>query len=288
MPRVLFVGREPLPAAAPGLAGEEVGRDRGGDRLPRPRRGRAPGGGTRASASGLRAPARPRVLDGALFYLRLRSGSARQIHDFRAGRDRRCRPVRRRRSARSAAGSRGATTPVIVEVHGDWRTFTRGYGSPARRLLSPVDRPHQRPRPAPGRHDAGRLGVHVGPDRGGARRARNGDVPDLQRPLRVRRRARCSRCPSGPSRVFVGMLEAYKNIDGLAAPGGASPRTLPEARLVIIGKGKRSSTSSTRSCATCRSRSSTTRSWLPPRSRPSSTKRRCSCCRRGRKGSAAS
>src|SRR5262249_19946656 len=27
---------------------------------------------------------------------------------------------------------------LIVEVHGDWRTFTRLYGSPSRRLLAPV------------------------------------------------------------------------------------------------------------------------------------------------------
>ena len=36
------------------------------------------------------------------------------------------------------AHSPGGATPVIVEVHGDWRTFSRLYGSPARRLISPL------------------------------------------------------------------------------------------------------------------------------------------------------
>ena len=53
-------------------------------------------------------------------------------------------------------------------------------------------------------------------DRGGARRACNRVVPDLQRPLGLRR-APGRPAARAPTALFVGMLEAYKNIDGLAA-----------------------------------------------------------------------
>ena len=36
------------------------------------------------------------------------------------------------------ASSRGSKTPLILEVHGNWRTAARMYGSPARRLLGPA------------------------------------------------------------------------------------------------------------------------------------------------------
>ena len=39
--------------------------------------------------------------------------------------------------------------------------------------------------------------------------------------------------------VFVGMLEAYKNIDGMAAAWRRVVRELPDALLIVIGKGAR-------------------------------------------------
>ena len=45
--------------------------------------------------------------------------------------------------------------------------------------------------------------------------------------------------PERPVAVFVGMLEAYKNVDGLARAWRRIAVTLPDARLVIIGKGSR-------------------------------------------------
>ena len=125
-PRVLFVGRMPLPPAAPGVAREEVGRGRAGARLPRPRRG---GGGQRAERRPLPADARrsrPQLLDGILFYMRLplpghARRSATSDPDAIVAAD----PVRRRGGARSGARSPRRRSPVIVEVHGDWRTFTR-------------------------------------------------------------------------------------------------------------------------------------------------------------------
>ena len=45
--------------------------------------------------------------------------------------------------------------------------------------------------------------------------------------------------PERPTALFVGMLEAYKNIDGLAAAWRRVVSTMPDARLVIVGKGSR-------------------------------------------------
>jgi glycosyltransferase involved in cell wall biosynthesis len=43
--------------------------------------------------------------------------------------------------------------------------------------------------------------------------------------------------PSTPTALFVGMLEANKNVDGLARAWRTVAAELPEARLVIVGKG---------------------------------------------------
>jgi glycosyltransferase involved in cell wall biosynthesis len=45
--------------------------------------------------------------------------------------------------------------------------------------------------------------------------------------------------PGRPTALFVGMLEAYKNIDGLAAAWRSVAREVPGARLVIVGQGSR-------------------------------------------------
>jgi glycosyltransferase involved in cell wall biosynthesis len=43
--------------------------------------------------------------------------------------------------------------------------------------------------------------------------------------------------PATPTALFVGMLEAYKNVDGLARAWRTVAQTLPDARLVIVGQG---------------------------------------------------
>ena len=45
--------------------------------------------------------------------------------------------------------------------------------------------------------------------------------------------------PERPTALFVGVLEAYKNIDGLAAAWRRVVREVPEACLVILGEGSR-------------------------------------------------
>ena len=45
--------------------------------------------------------------------------------------------------------------------------------------------------------------------------------------------------PERPTALFIGMLEAYKNVDGLADAWREVAKRLPEARLVLVGKGAR-------------------------------------------------
>ena len=130
-PRVLFVGRSRyrLPLAA-WLARKW---DAVEEQLDYRILGAAEDGSpTSAERFRLAAPARPRVADAPLFYARLPFRVARQLREWRPAAVVAADPfvgaavLAARRLARSDA-------KLIVEVHGDWRTFTRGYGSPARR-----------------------------------------------------------------------------------------------------------------------------------------------------------
>ena len=123
-------------------------------------------------------------------------------------------------------------------MHGDWRTATRLYGSPSRRVLSPLA-------------DAvGRIALR----RGDAVRALSSYTEGLVEDVRgipvtasfeayVDLSAFTAKpvvpLPEQPTALFVGMLEAYKNIDGLVAAWRLVVRELPDARLVIVGKGAR-------------------------------------------------
>jgi glycosyltransferase involved in cell wall biosynthesis len=123
-----------------------------------------------------------------------------------------------------------------VEVHGDWRTFPRLYGSPARRLLAPVtDRISGAVlrRADTTRALSGFTSSLIEDVRGEPATATFVTYSDLSafvaepvRPL-----------PEGPVAVFVGMLEPYKNLVGLASAWRRVAEALPEARLVIVGKG---------------------------------------------------
>jgi glycosyltransferase involved in cell wall biosynthesis len=196
-----------------------------------------PGGETRSERFRLRPPARPRALDGVLFYLRLPFRIRQQIDEFGPEAIVAADPfigaavLLGRRFAR-------ATPPLIVEVHGDWRTFTRGYGSPARRLLSPItDRisDYVLRRADATRGLSGFTSGLIEGVRGEPATATFPTYSDLSafvaepvKPL-----------PLSPVAVFVGMLEAYKNIDGLARAWRRVAFSMPEARLVIVGKGNR-------------------------------------------------
>ncbi|NUR76476.1 MAG: glycosyltransferase family 4 protein [Thermoleophilia bacterium] len=181
-------------------------------------------------------PLRPKLLDGVLFYALLPFRVARYLreHDpdavitqsaYEAAAVLAARPLARRR------------TPVVLEVHGDWRTATRLYGSRLRTLLSPLADAVSR---YAVRHaDAVRtvspyttaLVKEQGVTPADSFPAYMDLFPFLERPP--------APLPERPVALFIGVLEAYKNIDGLADAWRIAAPQLPDARLVLVGSGSR-------------------------------------------------
>jgi glycosyltransferase involved in cell wall biosynthesis len=127
---------------------------------------------------------------------------------------------------------------LIVEVHGDPRTLTRAYGSSARRLVSVAA-------DAVARHGI----AHAD-----ATRALSPFTSSLIEQVRGRPATSSfptysdlgafadppvQPVPEAQRLVFVGALEAYKNIDGLAAAWRTIAGELPDATLSIVGDGSR-------------------------------------------------
>lgn len=127
---------------------------------------------------------------------------------------------------------------LIVEVHGDPRTFTRAYGSDARKLLSPLA-------------DAA---AEVGIRQADATRALSAFTSSLVERVRgipatasfptfsdLSAFADRPLVPVPAERrvVFVGALEAYKNVDGLAAAWLEVSEEYSDAMLSIVGDGAR-------------------------------------------------
>ncbi|HZP72744.1 MAG TPA: glycosyltransferase family 4 protein [Gaiellaceae bacterium] len=139
------------------------------------------------------------------------------------------------RAGRSLARSRAR---LVVEVHGDPRTFTRGYGSPLRRTVAPFA------------DAAARAGIR-GADSTRALSKFTSSVVERARGLPATAcfptysdldafaEAPLAPVPYEERLVFVGALEAYKNIDGLADAWRRVARERPQARLTIVGQGSR-------------------------------------------------
>ena len=170
------------------------------------------------------------MLDGVLFYLRLPFHVRRQINEFRPEAIIAESPYTAAPALVGRAMARGKPQ-IVIEVHGDWRTATRLYGSPSRRVLSPLA-------------DAvGRIALR----RGDAVRALSSYTEGLVEEVRgipvtasfeaymdlsTFTAKPTVPLPERPTALFVGMLEAYKNIDGLvdslasccAGGAGSAPR----------------------------------------------------------------
>lgn len=128
-----------------------------------------------------------------------------------------------------------ARAKLICEVQGDWRSASRLYGSGARAALSlfadAVAKASLR------RVDAVRT---ISPYT--SRLVRElGIEPAASFPTFVDLRAftQTPPCPppQRPLAIFVGVLEPYKNIDGLAAAWPEVLARVPQARLHIVGEG---------------------------------------------------
>jgi len=183
----------------------------------------------------LAGPYRPRFLDGALYFLGLPLRTRREL----------------RRNPPDAVLVQGAheawfvllgralarsRAPVILDVHGDWASSTRLYGSPARRLLNPVaDRIAVS---ALRRSDAVRTISDYT-----TRRVRSyGVEPALVFPAFMDLEPFLEPAvppPAAPRALFVGVLEHYKGIEELAAAWRTVAATLPGATLHVVGRGSR-------------------------------------------------
>jgi glycosyltransferase involved in cell wall biosynthesis len=181
-------------------------------------------------------PARPRMLDGALFYLLLPWRIARELRALRP-QAAVVQGVHETVAFLIARRLAGADTKVVLDVQGDWRAATRLYGSPLRRLLNPLN---DALAPVAVRHaDAVRtISEHTT-----AIVRELGVEPAATFPPFVDAAAFASgppvTLPERPVALFVGVLEAYKNIEGLAEAWRRVAGSLPEAQLHLVGNGTR-------------------------------------------------
>ena len=175
----------------------------------------------------------PRPLDGPAFYTTLPLVVASELRSFRPDVVVAESPYEAAAAelARALARSRAK---VVVEVHGDWRVWSSHYGSRLRSLLRPAS-------------DAV-AGWAV--DHADGHRAVSGFTASL---LEDRGRAPLGvfttysdlgaftgpRVPVPPARraMFVGVLERYKNVEGLAAAWRLVARWVPGAELHLVGTG---------------------------------------------------
>jgi glycosyltransferase involved in cell wall biosynthesis len=183
----------------------------------------------------LTPPFRPLLLDGMMFYVRLPFRLHKHIREFRPHAIFASDPIVGAAALLARVGT-GSDTRVIVEVHGDWRTFARAYGAPARRILAPFLDVISA---AAVRYADATRGVSsftsqlIRDVRGREPSAVFTAFSDLsaftEKPI--------APLPERPAVVFVGSLEPYKNIVGLADAWRLVSDRLPEARLVIVGRG---------------------------------------------------
>ena len=211
---------DPLPAAAVAEPRAEVRRARAWSSTcacsHRPLRARRP-----ATAPSRSCRALPGLLDGAAFWLALPSRIATLLRDFRPEAIV-CQTAYEAAAALVARRIARVPARIVVEVHGDWRTSTRLYGSPARRLLRGSAIAVAALRAPPGRRRAHRLAVH-GAARARARRRAGVELPRVHGPRAVPRRSRC-RCRSSRPRSSSACSRRTRTSTGSPRPGG-SPRS---------------------------------------------------------------
>lgn len=183
-------------------------------------------------------PLRLRWLDGLAFYARLPFHIRREIRTSRPEAIIASDPYVGMAAFLARVLTSRPRPRVIVEIHGDWRTFTRLYGSPWRRVLNPVA--DWVSRSAVRRGDAVRA---VSPFTGSLVEDVRGIPVTASFPTYTDLQVFTSRppapVPDRPVALFVGMLEYYKNVDGLTAAWRLVAERLPEAKLVIVGDGSK-------------------------------------------------
>jgi glycosyltransferase involved in cell wall biosynthesis len=225
-PRVLFVSRRIELPLAPSLA-------RKWDAVGRELDYRVLAGGNGHDEQFRLARPLP-ALDGAAFFAALPLRIARELRAFRPH------AVLAQGAHETAAALTGRTlarvdTAVIADVHGDWRAPTRLYGSRLRGTLNPV---------------ADRVALHGLRGADGIRTV-TGYTTRLVRGLGLEPadefpaymdfdsflQTPPQPLPERPQALFVGVLERYKNADGLADAWRLAAPRVPGARLRLVGAG---------------------------------------------------
>jgi glycosyltransferase involved in cell wall biosynthesis len=169
------------------------------------------------------------------FYLSLPFHVARELRSFRPAVVVAQSPYE---AAAALAGRAVARVParLLLEVHGDWETATRYYGSPLRRLVEPISR------------TAARAAVR----RAHAVRTVSPFTSSLVRRIGVEPTATFTTyydasaftasppapVPDAPRAVFVGVLERYKNVHVLAEAWRRVAARVPGAQLHVVGRGR--------------------------------------------------
>jgi len=230
-PRVLFVGRTryrlPLPPSA-ARKFDALARELDVHVLA----SAAPGSATAENGTFTLVPRRP--LDGPRFWLELPWRTARALRAQRPDAVvaqtayEAAAALLARRLARSRA-------KIVLEVHADWRTSTRLYGSPARRVLSGLG--DRLAAAAVRRADVVRtvspftsgLVRDLGVEPAGTFPAFMELAPFTASPLVP--------LPEQPRLLFVGVLEPYKGFDVLVDAWRIAASQLPDAALYVVGTG---------------------------------------------------
>jgi glycosyltransferase involved in cell wall biosynthesis len=194
------------------------------------------GGMRRAGPFVLVGPARARALSGGIFWLLLPLRVARLLRTFRPDAVVTQSPYE---AAAVLLGRRlsGSSARIVTDVQGDWRSATRLYGSGLRSALSPLA--DAVATAALRRVDAVRT---ISPYTSAIVRE-VGLEPTASFPTFVDVQAFVERAPVEPPpqpvALFVGVLEPYKNIDGLADAWRLASTAVPDARLHVVGQGTR-------------------------------------------------
>ena len=167
----------------------------------------------------------------ASFYALLPALAAREVHEFDPDVIVTQSPYEAVAVSRVRAGAK-----LVLEVHGDWETAALLYGSAGRRILRPPSR-----RLACAAVRSADVIRTVSPFTSGIVRAAGAEPAGTfttyfdvsaftDRPP--------APLPDQPTALFVGVLERYKNIAGLADAWRLAAPRLPAARLRLVGSGR--------------------------------------------------
>jgi glycosyltransferase involved in cell wall biosynthesis len=176
------------------------------------------------------------ALDGPLFYGSLPIRIARELRRMPAD------AILAQSPYEALAAFAGRTlarsdAAVVVEIHGDWRTWSRLYGSPARAVVAPLaDRAAL---VAIRRADAVRT---LSPFTTGLVRETGvepASVFTTYTELTAFSEPPVAPLPDRPTALFVGVAERYKNVHNVVAAIRLAAERLPHARFRLVSDGSR-------------------------------------------------